>query len=464
MLYRIAISTDAGIEVWSHNEEGSPYSLLDPQLISGFMTAIQTFSESVIKSSVNEIRFADLLVYIKTYGKFSVYLFLKEKINVDLLEEYFSQIAVQTFDLLENQDLGEFPENSVFEERILPLLAPLSQEESKKKLETKLKNIKKPVIKIAVVGLAKAGKTSIFNVFFRKTSPENLQEIKPTINMVQSIDFEEFLNENIMVMDFGGQEVYRRQYLHEITYWKDLTSLIFVIDIQTPISFLPALDYLNKIWEVVCQENSTNPNLAIFFHKYDPERRLELNNNIKTALSDFREFLNTATFFLTSVKDSSSNIALIQTVYFSMPVVMLQKLLDDELLDYFELKILPKFTLESTQPALIDQIIPILPSFQQVAVAFGIEYAVTLQKKWLSVLKGNWIPKTRKLTAKSFIIKRKSQSIELVLENWIDEGFPAELTNTLLTGFLEGILNTFEISAPTIIREEGRYTTWEISF
>jgi GTPase SAR1 family protein len=464
MLYRIAIATDAGIEVWSYNEVGSPYSLLEPQLISGFMTAIQNFSESVIKSSVNEIRFADLLVYIRTYGKFSLYLFLKDKLDIHLVEEYLSQIAVQVFDLLENQDLGEFPENSVFEERILPLLTPLSQKESKKNLEDSLKEIKKPTIKIAVVGLAKAGKTSMFNIFFKKSSPENIQEIKPTINMVQSIDFEEFLNENILIMDFGGQEVYRRHYLNNITYWKNLTSLIFVIDLQAPISFLPALDYLNQIWKIVCQENSTKPNLSIFFHKYDPERRLELNNNIKTALSEFREYLNTATFFLTSIKDSSSNIALIQTIYFSMPVVMLQKLLDDELLDYFELNILPQFTLESTQSTLLDQIIPLLPSFQQVAVAFGIEYAVTLQKTWLSVLKGNWKPKTRKLTAKSFIIKRKPQSIELTLENWTNEGFPTELTNTLLTGFLEGILRTFEISAPAIIREEGRYTTWEISF
>jgi hypothetical protein len=192
MLYGIAISTDAGIEVWSHNEEGSPYSLLDPQLISGFMTAIQNFSESVIKSSVNEIRFADLLVYIRTYGKFSVYLLLKEKVD--------------------------------------------------------------------------------------------------------------------------------------------------------------------------------------------------------------------------------------------------------------------------------DQIIPLLPSFQQAAIAFGVEYAVTIQKTWLSVLKGNWKSKTQKLTAKSFAIKRKSQSIELTLSNWIDESFPPELTNTLLTGFLEGILSTFEITAPTVIREERRYTTWEITF
>ena len=47
MLVRVSIATDAGVEVWSYTEEESPYTILDPQLISGFMTAIQNFSESV---------------------------------------------------------------------------------------------------------------------------------------------------------------------------------------------------------------------------------------------------------------------------------------------------------------------------------------------------------------------------------------------------------------------------------
>ena len=464
MLVRVSIATDAGVEVWSYTEEESPYTILDPQLISGFMTAIQNFSESVIKSSLHEIHFADLLVYIRTYGTFSLYLFLKEKVDEHLVDKYFSQIATQTLQLLENQDRGEFPAESIFEERILPILAPLSQKEAKKRLNICLKEFKKPVIKIALVGLAKAGKTSMFEVFFKKMPPENLKNIKPTVNMVQSIDFEEFINENILIMDFGGQEVYRKLYFNELIHWRNLTSLIYVIDIQDPVSFLPALDYLNQIWKIICQENPTKPNLAIFLHKYDPEQRTELNKNIKTLLSEFREYLNSATFFLTSIKDSSSNIALIQTIYFSMPNIMLQKLLDDELLEYFELKVLPQFLVESSQPTLLDQIISLLPSFKQTAIACGTEYAVSLQETWLTFLKGEWKPKTRKLTSKSFNIKRKPQTIEVTLENWVNEGIPAELTDILLTGFFEGILKTFYLDGPEIIDKKGRFTIWEIKF
>jgi len=143
---------------------------------------------------------------------------------------------------------------------------------------------------------------------------------------------------------------------------------------------------------------------------------------------------------------------------------MLQKLLDDELLEYFELKVLPQFLVESSQPTLLDQIISLLPSFKQTAIACGTEYAVSLQETWLTFLKGEWKPKTRKLTSKSFNIKRKPQTIEVTLENWVNEGIPAELTDILLTGFFEGILKTFYLDGPEIIDKKGRFTIWEIKF
>jgi GTPase SAR1 family protein len=464
LFVRFAIITDAGIEAWSYTEQDSHYTLQDPQLISGFMIAIQNFSETIIKSPIQEIKFSDLIIYVKTYRTFGLYLFLKEKIDKKTIEENFSNIAKVTLQLLEHQEKGHFPSSSTFEEKILPILAPLTLNEQKKQLTNGLKPYKKPVIRMALLGLAKAGKTSMINYFFKKASRESLNDIKPTIGVVQHIDFEDFIKENILIMDFGGQEIYRRQYFQEVAYWGKISAIIFVIDLQDPITFLPSLDYLNKIWDLVCEENDSSINLSIFLHKYDPEKRAELNNNIQTVLKQFKDYLNVATFFLTSINDQSSNIALLQTIYFSLPDVMLQKLLNDELLDYFEQVILPQFVTLPIVDNIAEEVNSLLPSIQQGASILGTGYAVLLQKSWLNYLKGDWIAKTKKLTSRSFVLNRKSQSIDLTIQDWTNEGISKELTNVLLTGFLEGLLKTFQLESPEIIQEEGRYTTWEIKF
>jgi GTPase SAR1 family protein len=407
------------------------------------MIAIQNFSETIIKSPIQEIKFSDLIIYVKTYRTFGLYLFLKEKIDKKTIEENFSNIAKVTLQLLEHQEEGHFPSSSTFEEKILPILAPLTLNEQKKQLTNGLKPYKKPVIRMALLGLAKAGKTSMINYFFKKASRESLNDIKPTIGVVQHIDFEDFIKENILIMDFGGQEIYRRQYFQEVAYWGKISTIIFVLDLQDPITFLPSLDYLNKIWDLVCEENDSSINLSIFLHK---------------------DYLNVATFFLTSINDQSSNIALLQTIYFSLPDVMLQKLLNDELLDYFEQVILPQFVTLPIVDNIAEEVNSLLPSIQQGASILGTGYAVLLQKSWLNYLKGDWIAKTKKLTSRSFVLNRKSQSIDLTIQDWTNEGISKELTNVLLTGFLEGLLKTFQLESPEIIQEEGRYTTWEIKF
>ncbi|NHJ01830.1 MAG: hypothetical protein EAX86_06775 [Candidatus Heimdallarchaeota archaeon] len=461
MFVRFAISTDAGIEVWSYSEESSKYTLQDPQLISGFMVAIQNFSEAVIQSAIQEIRFSDLIIYVRTYRTFGLYLFLKEKIQTEEVERYFDLIAKETFQLLKDQDKGYFPESEMFEKLILPILSPLTRKNQEFQLS---QSMKKPVIRIALLGLSRAGKTSMIQLFFKKESKDRLHTIKPTIGVVQHIDFEEFLKENILILDFGGQELYRRQYLKDMTYWGKTSTLIYVVDIQDPVSFLPALDYLDKLWSLVRNENESNVNLSIFLHKYDPEKRIELNKNIQIVLKHFKDYLKIATFFLTSVNDQSSNIALLQTIYFSLPDVMLQKLLNDELLDYFEQVILPQFTILPTLGTSQEDFTNMLPSIQQGVRILGTGYAILLQKSWLNYLKGDWNAKPLKLTSKSFIMNRRSQSIELTVQDWKNEGIPSELTDVLLTGFLEGILKTFHIESPKIINKEERHTTWEIRF
>ncbi len=464
VLVRFAIVTDAGTEVWSYTEKDSHYTLQDPQLISGFMIAIQNFSESIIKSPIQEIKFSDLTIYVKTYRTFALYLFLKDIIDKKTMEGFFSTIAKETLQLLEDQDTGQFPSPSIFKEKLMPILTPLTQDGQKQRLTNGLKTFKKPVIRMALLGLANAGKTSMINYFFKKASKKNLNDIKPTVGVIQSIDFEDFIKENILIMDFGGQELYRRQYIQELTYWREISSIIYVIDLQNPVSFLPSLDYLNKIWDLARTENDAPVNLSILLHKFDPDRRSELRNNVSTVVMHFKKYLHVATFFLTSINDQSSNIALLQTIYFSLPNVMLQKLLNDELLDYFEQVIIPQFITLPIIETAREEGNSLLSSIQEGASILGTGYAVLLQKSWLNYLKGDWSVKKNKVTSKSFLLNRKSQSIELTIQDWTNEGISKVLTNVLLTGFLTGLLKTFQLDSPNITNEEGRYTTWEIKF
>lgn len=461
MIIRLSVNVEGGIEVFSYETKEGTLTGQDPQLISGFMMALQSFSET-IQNPIRQIQFANMMLYIRTYGDFGLQLLFEEQIDHELLESYFEALSKVIYPLLENQRRGECPSKEVFQEKLAPILdqfqhAPLDG--------TELKNLvtrKKPA-KIAIVGLGKAGKTSLKNLFFEKWSKDMVNEIKPTIGVEIKPKFLDFLKQQVLIMDFGGQNVFRQRYLIETSRWENLSVLIFVIDIQDIDLFEEASNYLRDIWNVIKTVNKKDPKLSILLHKCDIKIRKDLNENIKKSMGYLKDFVSFASFHLTTIEDNSGFLAIIKTLYFSLPEVLLRRLLEDKLLIFFEKEILPKNLYLVKEASFNELFAKYRTLIRDNAVKIGFEFGQSLQESWLTYLIGEWKPDYRLLSSKTLAVSCEGQEFFITIPDWTDQDFPHDLTTLLLDGLLEGITKTFHLDPPEIVKKSGVFTTWRIT-
>lgn len=120
-------------------------------------------------------------------------------------------------------------------------------------------------VKILIMGLDNSGKSCILLSLRGNTNLLSILHLKPT----KGIDIQQFesYDTNISVWDFGGQEVYRKDYLSNIKKYLTLTNkVIFVIDVQDKERYQQALDYL----KTVVKDLEDDIELSIYLHKYDP--------------------------------------------------------------------------------------------------------------------------------------------------------------------------------------------------
>ncbi|MFX1279969.1 MAG: ADP-ribosylation factor-like protein [Promethearchaeota archaeon] len=145
-------------------------------------------------------------------------------------------------------------------------------------------------LKIVISGLDNAGKTSILTALDKKYDfQKDIVQLKPTIR----VEYHKmnFLKNNSIFWDMGGQTTYREVYMQYQDVYFDATDLlIYVIDIQDPERFENSLEYLNAILTFFSESKMDVP-LIITFHKYDPDLRgdieiLENIDKLRTELLD----------------------------------------------------------------------------------------------------------------------------------------------------------------------------------
>ena len=461
MLIRFSIIVESGIEIFSYEPKNAKMPLNNPQLIAGFMTAMQNISEH-FDNPIQQIQFSNMLLYIRTYGNFCLQLLLEKKMDESRLEQYFEKLAKEVISISGDKFSGPIKcEPEVFEKKFLPILAPLF-EDPLQGTELLDETFAKPVSKIAIVGMAKAGKTSIKNMFFKRWTLEMAIKVQPTIGVDILNHFLDFLGERVVVMDYGGQVAFRKSYLSNEEMWRGTSVVIFVIDLQDENLFEEAENYLKEIWEIILKTNDKKPELSIFFHKCDYKVRGELKENIRKAMEHFIDFSEIATFHLTTIEDNSSNIAFIKTLYFSLSDIFLRKLLEDKFLNYVEQEILPQFS--SIYSDDYEKVFHEMKSkIRQSAVRFGLNFGLKMQEEWMKFLIDDWVPQTRLLSSKSLSVARKGPNLFLTLPNWTDQGIPNSFTTTLFDGVLEGVLNTFHLDPPEIIQNDEIEVTWKIA-
>ncbi len=127
-------------------------------------------------------------------------------------------------------------------------------------------------LKVIISGLDNAGKTSILTALDKKYDfQKDIVQLKPTIR----VEYHKmnFLRNNTIFWDMGGQDRYRDIYINYQDVYFDATDLlIYVIDIQDPERFENSLEYLDAILTFFTESKMDVP-LIITTHKFDPDLR-----------------------------------------------------------------------------------------------------------------------------------------------------------------------------------------------
>lgn len=191
------------------------------------------------------------------------------------------------------------------------------------------------LLKIIVSGLDNAGKTSILTALDKKYDFErDIVQLKPTIR----VEYHKmnFLKNNTIFWDMGGQETYREIYVNYQSVYFDATDLlIYVIDVQDPDRFDDSLEYLNAILTFFSESEMGVP-IIITFHKYDPE--LKADEEILANIEKLREkILNEYPDFNILFQQSSiyDIISIVQLVSYGLSVFDKKFFELSELLEYY---------------------------------------------------------------------------------------------------------------------------------
>ncbi|NVM30382.1 MAG: hypothetical protein HWN65_16165 [Candidatus Helarchaeota archaeon] len=161
------------------------------------------------------------------------------------------------------------------------------------------------VRKLVIVGLDRAGKTSILNILNQEYNL--MDNIKPTLGVDRRVL--EVLGFQIVSFDLGGQEKFRDGYLKDLKIFQGTDTLIFVIDTLDTVRYQEALQYYQEVLKTF-KTLKLNPKIVICIHKIDPNLRFdpETVHNIEEVMELFVSASKgyEVTVYITSIYDRSS--------------------------------------------------------------------------------------------------------------------------------------------------------------
>ena len=125
----------------------------------------------------------------------------------------------------------------------------------------------KEIMKIPILGIQNAGKTSLIRTLQREFNA--ITKLKPTKGIErQTLNI---LDKKIIIWDLGGQAKYRSQYLDKKAelVFSDIDQALYVIDIQDQDSFEDSINYFAEIKNRI-SDYSPEAKIHILIHKFDP--------------------------------------------------------------------------------------------------------------------------------------------------------------------------------------------------
>ncbi|MFX1489466.1 MAG: ADP-ribosylation factor-like protein [Promethearchaeota archaeon] len=126
-------------------------------------------------------------------------------------------------------------------------------------------------IKLVIMGMENAGKTTILDVLTGKIKEPHHKppSMNPTKNVERSTIL--FFQKETKVWDFGGQEVYRNEYIaHPEKYFHSISFFYYVVDIQDYYRLFPSVMYFKGIFNKI-KNYSPEAKIIFLFHKSDPD-------------------------------------------------------------------------------------------------------------------------------------------------------------------------------------------------
>jgi len=158
--------------------------------------------------------------------------------------------------------------------------------------------------KIGVLGPPNVGKTSILSIL--KQEYEGIQDIKPTKGVERS--FFQLMSDDLVVWDYGGQEIYRDRYLKSAEkYLNDLDFVYYVVDVQAN-SHQKNIDYLKALYDKIVEYNKEVV-FVLVFNKLDPElkNRIQLYEETIEKIPEYKSIIdptkNKLYYYFTSIFD-----------------------------------------------------------------------------------------------------------------------------------------------------------------
>ncbi|HEC39821.1 MAG TPA: hypothetical protein ENI29_16400 [bacterium] len=170
--------------------------------------------------------------------------------------------------------------------------------------------------KLAFLGLDNAGKTSIITAITKRFGfEESISKLMPTRRIAR--DTFKFLGLEFSRLDFGGQRIYREDYLkHPEKFLSGIDLIFYVVDAQDFDRYIESIDYLEEVL-LFFKEYQEDVMVEILFHKFDPQLidDVEINKRIltlKQALTKYSNdfdifFFETTIFDIKSVMDAFSS-------------------------------------------------------------------------------------------------------------------------------------------------------------
>ena len=185
--------------------------------------------------------------------------------------------------------------------------------------------------KLLLIGLSKAGKTSIVKRFFEQETLENSMATKPTVLSSVKRSFVSFLTGNVLIHDLGGQKEFRPHHLANPGTFKSLLALLYVIDLQDKERFSTSLDFFKDVLERV-RETRELGFVSVFLHKYDPKLRTQLLEKLTEIIIQILDAASgfPLVFYPTSIFDDSLSKAIIRTLFYALPGTVFEQALTSE--------------------------------------------------------------------------------------------------------------------------------------